>query len=480
MAEEAPAVRFKGTIVLTILLVLLGLYLFYIEIPGAKKKEEAESKAKRLFSFSESAVTGLTIQSPEGVIELEHSADPDQPWKISRPVATAANDAAASGLASQLERLESTRVVEESPADLKAYGLDPPAYSIIIHLNQTDVEPLQIGGENPAGTEVYVRKGEAGPVYLTAGSVKQFLKKDLKEWRRRELFRFETADVKRIRIEGPRRELELVREGEGWLIKKPLLGAAEGAGPLRGDPSAISNLLGSALNLRGDDFIDAQKEEKKKELGPPVLKLNLEVGAVEREASFYKLKQDGTLDVRNPDAVYAVTTPSAPIYKISAQSFQSIDQPVNALRDKKALSLNDVESVEEIVIKRPERTVVLRKKEGAWTIGSPSPQKMDDPGKVSLLLFDLRDLQVEEFPDPSKAARTGLGNPSVSIQLKGKEGTLLEEIAFGRAEGDRVYARTLRQSTPFFLKKEDADRVTNENDFIASTPAPSNPAPKSK
>ncbi|HLG21820.1 MAG TPA: hypothetical protein VI382_03325, partial [Candidatus Manganitrophaceae bacterium] len=90
--------RFKGTIVLTILLVLLGLYLFYIEIPGAKKKEEAESKAKRLFSFSESAVTGLTIQSPEGVIELEQSADPDQPWKISRPVATAANDAAASGL----------------------------------------------------------------------------------------------------------------------------------------------------------------------------------------------------------------------------------------------------------------------------------------------------------------------------------------------------------------------------------------------
>ncbi|HEY5600238.1 MAG TPA: hypothetical protein VIK48_06055, partial [Candidatus Manganitrophaceae bacterium] len=116
----------------------------------------------------------------------------------------------------------------------------------------------------------------------------------------------------------------------------------------------------------------------------------------------------------------------------------------------------------------------------AWTIESPSPQKIDDPGKVSRLLFDLRDLRVEEFPDLSKAARTALENPSVSIQLKGKEGTLLDEVEFGRIEGGRVYARSRRQPTPFFLKKEDADRVANENDFIASTPAPSNPAPKSK
>lgn len=319
--------RFKATAFLSLILILLGGYLFYIELPGAKKKEEAESKAKRLFSISAPAITGVTIRGPEGTVELEHHPDdPDHPWSIVQPVMTVANDGIASGLASQLERLESTRVVEEHPTDLKPFGLDPPAYSILITLkhgaNQIDTETLEVGDESLTKNEMYVRKGEGSPVQLTSVGLKQYLKKDLKEWRRREPFHFASSDVKRIRIESPQQVMEILWEGEGWRIEKPI--------SEKGDPSAISNLLGSILNLRGDDFIDdqGQKEEKKRALGAPILKLSLTVGAVDQEAAFYKLKAE-------PEIVYAITTLSDPIYKIRSSSLQPLDQPASLFQEKK-------------------------------------------------------------------------------------------------------------------------------------------------
>lgn len=448
--------RFKATVFLSLIFVFLGLYLFYVELPGEKKKEEAELKEKRLFSFSDSEVTNLIIRRPGEEIELEnHPEHPIDPWRMVRPVATVADERTASALTSQLKNLVSSRIVEEHPTDLKPFGLDPPEYSVIVTLNGADTEILDIGTESLTGRELYVRKGEGTPVYLVPTEVKQALIRPLNDWRRRELFQFSASDVHRIRMESPKQQIELSREGEGWAIKKPVAA--------KGDASEIANLLGSLVNLKGEAFIDVQKEEKKRELGTPILEVDLGVDQVERKAAFYELKNE-------PEMIYAVTTPQAPIYKISRESFVLFNQPASAFRDKKVISLADPQEVEEITITRPEETLQLEKKEGRWSIkGAVPSQAVQDGQKIFRFLIDLREMRAEEFIDrpPSDPSRAGLADPALSIHLKGKDGKALGEVAFGRLEGEKVYARSSGQPTPFLLKKDALNQIPEKKDLVS-------------
>ncbi len=466
--------RFKATIVLSLALILLGGYLYYVEIPAEKRKQEAEVQQKRLYSFSQAAVTNVTIQKPNGeLIEFLHEpADPENPWRIIHPVEALANDAAASMLSSQLERLESNRMIEEKSENLKEFGLDPPAYSVIITLDRVNTEILEVGSESLTGSEVYVRKGEGTPIYLVPASIKKSLNKDLTGWRRQELFHFASIDVKQIRMESPRQQIEIAREGDGWQIKWP----SERSGrqkPIeaKGDPSEISNLLGSLSSLRGEDFIDEKKEDWKRGFGDPILKLNILIGGLEREALFYKVPAD-------PEVVYAVTTPMAPIFKLSEQAFKILEEPASSYRDKRVVDLTDPSQVEQVAIKRGGESMLLEKKEGEWWIKGGAPKKVGDTAMVNGLLFELNELRVDQFPEsPAAPAKAGLSDPAWSVQLKGKEGKLLSEVSFGRIEGNQVYTRSTNQPTPILVKKEEVDRAQKAQEEIK--PADAKAAPPS-
>ncbi len=466
--------RFKATIFLSLVLIALGGYLYYVEVPGEKKKQAAEIKEKRLYSFSQSAITNMTIQTANGAsIDFLHEpADPDNPWRITHPVEAIANDAAASALASQLERLEASRMIEEKVEDLKEFGLDPPAYAVIVTLNRADTEILEVGSENLTGNEVYVRKGAGTPVYLAPVSIKQTLAKELKAWRRQELFRFSSTDVKRVWIDSPRQQIEITREGDDWRIKKPI--------QAKGDPMEISNLLGTLSSLRGEDFIDERKADWIKGLGDPVLKLSLLVGELEHPAFFYKAPFE-------PETVYAVTTPMAPIYKLSEQEFKLLEDPASSYRDKRVVDLTDPASVEQVSIKKGGETLLLEKKEGEWSIKKGDALKKVEATAVNGLLFELNELRVDRFPEPVPApAKAGLSDsreneaatrPAWSVQL-GKEGKILGEVFFGRIEGERVYAKSSNQPVPVLLKKEEVDRAQKARDEIKPAEAPVAPPAK--
>ncbi|MFY9268252.1 MAG: DUF4340 domain-containing protein [Candidatus Manganitrophaceae bacterium] len=483
--------RFKATVVLSFVLILLGVYLYSVELPGEKKKKEAELQEKRLYSFSQSTITHLAIQQAKGeAIEFSYEpTHPDHPWRITRPVETLGNDAALSALLSQLGSLEASRMVEEKPEEkseaLKEFGLDPPAYLVTMTINQVDTEILEIGSESLTGSEVYVRKGMGTPIYLAPASIKKALQKDLTGWRQQTLFTFAPADVKRIRIESPRRQMELSREGNGWEIKQPIAA--------KGDPNEISNLMGSLSSLRGEDFIDDRKEERKQRFGPHALKVSLLVGSVEWEALFYEAPKE-------PQTLYAMTTPLAPIYKINREAIRFLEEPVSTYRDKRLIDLTDPSQVEQITVEgkggKMALAMVLEKKEGVWSIQAQgegeSPKKPASMEKVNAFLFDLTDLRVDRFPEgpPPALARVGLSEgpengattgPEWSVRLKGKEGKVIGELSFGRTEGGLIYAKSSNQPTPVLLKKEEVERIKGSAEkTLTADPPPPTTEPKKK
>lgn len=469
--------RFKATILLSLVLIALGGYLYFIEIPGEKKKQEAEIEEKRLYGFSQTAVTNLSIQTRNGAsIDFLHEpADPDNPWRITHPVEAIANEAAASALISQVERLQASRMIEEKAEDLKEFGLDPPIYTVIVTLNRADTEILEVGSENLTGNQVYVRKGMGTPVYLAPVSIKQTLNKELKEWRRQELFRFASTDVKRVQIESPRQQIEITREEEGWQIRWPRERSGhQKPNEAKGDPNEISNLLGSLSSLRGEEFIDERKADWIKGLGDPILNLSLRIGDLEHPAFFYQAPFE-------PETVYAVTTPTAPIYKLSRGAFNILEEPASSYRDRRVVDLGDPASVEQISIKKGKETVLLERKEGEWSIKKGEAPMKVETSLVNGLLFELNELRVDQFPEPAPApAKAGLSNPDWSVQLKGKEGKPLGAVSFGRIEGDLAYVQSSNQPGPVLLKKEETDRAQKARDEIkpseAPVPPPAQPA----
>lgn len=469
--------RFKGTIFLTLLLILLGVYLYLIELPSEKKKTDVLLQEGKLYNFELHEISRLTVRNPQGEMEIEYfPGHPASPWRIFHPIETIADQNAANELAMRLMNLKFSRLVEALPTELKDFGLDPAPYRVLITLNQTNTEILEIGGENLTGSDVYVRKGEGTSLYLVPAGIKELLNKDLTAWRQREIFPFASEDILEIQLTSPRGHLKLSKEKEDWRMESQSA-EKEGGNTLtvRGNRGEIANLLGSIVNFRGSDFIDFKKNQWKENFGPPLMKLTLKVSKVEREAIFYK---DGI----NPDLVYVLTNDFDPIFQITDADLRSIDQSFEIYRDRHLVALDFPEQIQTLKIKRPEGSFSLTKKEDRWWFtkdgvsntpengGSPREVKSE---RISQVLTNLYHLRLETFQDELKAdtPETGLKNPQMTLHLQDKNGDSLGKMDFGRIEKDSIYGKSTGQPHPFLLKKSFLEQIPHEKDFFPAAEA---------
>ncbi len=159
--------RLRNTVVLAVLFILLGAYIYFFEL-----QEETSKKTERLLSFKEEDVQGVVLSYAEREIRLRRDARGR--WRLVDPLEAAADDSAVDGILSALRASEVRRAFEERPSqmDLQDYGLDKPAIKVSITLkNGTALPPILIGARTPVGNSVYVRRGADGGVILTDASL---------------------------------------------------------------------------------------------------------------------------------------------------------------------------------------------------------------------------------------------------------------------------------------------------------------------
>ena len=173
--------KFKPTIVLSVVLVALCSYLYFIELPAKQAKKKAEEST--LFSFLESDMTELVITGDGQSLSLvQLSGNPDTPWKIAQPINAIADGNAVDTFASNLAHLKIIKKIDDHPADLTPFGLNPPAYSVRITLKGFNNNVLDVGDDGMLGNDVYVRVGNT--VYLVESGIKTYLAKSVEDWRR--------------------------------------------------------------------------------------------------------------------------------------------------------------------------------------------------------------------------------------------------------------------------------------------------------
>ena len=123
-----------------------------------------------------------------------------------------------------------TRVVDDTAADLKAYGLETPSLTVSLRL-ASGTQTVRVGEAGPLTATLYAKRDDSPKILLTTLAGRDLLTKSIQEFRRKRVLPFNRLQVTRVKIAGPRETVVLYRDGEAekaiWKIKqhtRPLRG----------------------------------------------------------------------------------------------------------------------------------------------------------------------------------------------------------------------------------------------------------------
>jgi len=455
--------RFKSTLLLALLLVGLGLYLFLVEFPQERRKTAEEEEASRVFSFNSKEVSGLTVRYPN-TEEISLTKDRDGKWRLTRPIETAASRSGVNKIIGLTDSLEFKRVAEEKPSDLHAFGLDPPQIQVTFKFPDHE-EHLFVGDDAPASSAYYIKKGEEPRVLLVdhkMGDLKHTLEEErsVKAWRKKEVADLASNKLEEIRLDYGSRTFSLAKEGNEWWVREPIRTLA--------DRLAVNGLIQTISGLTAEDFIDDQKPQEEKKFGPPRLIITLKG---ESQTQTIKLYQPVPANGKKGEGgFYAVSTPDEPIYVLKGRGLDDLNKNLYDLRDKRVLDIERL-AVQEVRIQNGQDSFSMLKKGDDWRMEDQKTEA--DQQKVTKLLDEVELLKAEKFVDdaPKGLSIYGLADPSRQISFYDKEKKLLGKLLIGKEQEGMVYAMSgsqpgsLPERPVVLVKKAILDFINSKAEF---------------
>ncbi|MEA5594144.1 DUF4340 domain-containing protein [Rivularia sp. UHCC 0363] len=180
----------RTTLVLILLAILLGGFVYFYEIQWKSQQEEVKKKQQQLFSFKEEDVKALKITTQSGTINLERSPESSKSkWLMKSPDTVPANDGTVAYLLNLLETENSDRTVTTSTSQLSEFGLTQPQATIEITLNDGKTSKLVLGKPNFENSLLYAQNQFANKpdgnieLVLVSKNFENAINRSLSEWK---------------------------------------------------------------------------------------------------------------------------------------------------------------------------------------------------------------------------------------------------------------------------------------------------------
>ena len=100
LVKETQVMIWRNLGVVAVLFVGLGAFVYFYEIEGGKKREEAAEEAKKLFQFEKEEVNSISLVRGDGPIILKKE---NGGWKLVAPIEAKVDEAAVEGLVFRVE-----------------------------------------------------------------------------------------------------------------------------------------------------------------------------------------------------------------------------------------------------------------------------------------------------------------------------------------------------------------------------------------
>jgi hypothetical protein len=422
---------FLATYVAVAVLAALGAYIYFVE---SKREDKPEKPKEKVFALDKAKVEGLSLSAAgQEEVQLVHDKDG---WRMTAPVAVAADAAEADGLVSSLENLERDEVVAEAPSDLAEYGLATPRSTVRVRL-QGATEPLVllIGDKTPDGSAVYARVAPSPRVFTVPAYVEGSFTKKPFDLRDRSVLHVQRDAVVALDVKGPEGAYALAKDEKGeWSFVRPL--------HTRAGRWSVDALVGTLENLRMEAVAaEAATDRKPFGLVPPARTVTIGLaGGATRTLEVGSSASEGRHHVHVAGSPLVAIVPGALVGDLA--------KGMGELRAKRLLEVSTYEvegfDVETGGTKRVYARTSSKDEQGAdvhkWKRTAPDAKDLDT-NKVQDALFAVGGLEVLEFIDaPQAAPAYGLDAPVLRVTLRHAGGRPPAWFEVGAKDG-AYYAR---------------------------------------
>ena len=393
--------KFKTILILFIVFaVLLGFVLIFEEFKG--KSDEGD--ADKLVSLSSADVQKIALKRKGEIITFQKTINGDEEeWVITEPIEAKADKSEVDRLADNFSDLRIERVVEEEPSDVEKYEIPKKEITLWLKDREKPVKIL-VGAENLLDNTFFAKREDETRVVLIPSHLKDTMEKSIFEFRQKDIFRFETDDVKNITLRAKEIHWEAEKEEEEWFFEKPMKALAI--------ESKISGILNSLSGLKAKEFVS---EEKKKEeiiqfgLDQPDYEIALSLPVKSQELTFSFHKKD--------EKLFATTSLSSKIIETEDTILSNLEEEVQELREKEVANFYSWE-VNRLHLKIGELDWELSKdEENNWHFESPLQEEADN-NKVQTFIRQIESLEATGFIDPPLELKEyGLDDPQAEIKI---------------------------------------------------------------
>ncbi len=417
----------RTLLVLFVLVAGLGAFIWFHErkLPGSEERTEQGKKVLRLEAKE---VQALTLEAGSKKLRLEREAEPagakegeqneDEPpafppparWRLTEPLAAAADGAEVNRLLDSLLGLDKQRTLEDiDPAEL---GLAKPRGKVTFETAK-GTKVLAIGAQLPQSDSMIVTVEGSKEAFVVSSFVYNDLDKEAGDWRDKSLFRGERTDIQSVRLT-PRgvppaagTSILLAKRGEELWLESPIAD--------RADREATDKLLAQISTLKATRFVDGPPAPDftgapvDLGLSPPagVIEVVLQGGAEPLRIELGAPIEEGSLSrfARVGGQLVETDADLMPLLDKAPESWRSL-----------AWTSFDSWAVDGAIVEDPQGKLELVRDSGEWKRdGVEVPYT-----PVGDLLAALSEARAERVAPPEASSALGAKSP-LTITLKGRE-----------------------------------------------------------
>jgi hypothetical protein len=214
----------RSTVVLLVLLAGIGGYIYFVE--SERDPAAADAKPKAFAALAADNIEEIRIKNADG--ETSHVQKVGENWQLLEPNKAGADTGVVGTVTSNLSTLEVQRVVDESPSDLKQYGLEPARIDVSFRLkDQKDFQQLFVGNKTPTGGDVFARRPNEKRVFLISSYLESIFNKSSFDLRDKSVLKFDRPAADRIEVVEGSGTIEFARTGMDWRIARPIAARAD-------------------------------------------------------------------------------------------------------------------------------------------------------------------------------------------------------------------------------------------------------------
>lgn len=444
--------KMRNTLILLVVFLLLGGYVYIVEFKQHEKKEAEKEKQEKIFPFAKDSIVRLQVHNKYGTFVFQKKGDD---WHILKPLETLADNSPIHTALNNLTTAKKQTHFTIKAGEMSNFGLGKKALRVRIHLKSGKQDSVWLGDKTPVGGNVFACRGDTA-IFTVPQYVKSSLNKKLFDWRDKKLLHFRRSDVQRMVIRNRYGTFEFERKGSNaWMIKNINRPA---------DSGELSTIFSKLEYGRVRSFVDEEgKALKKFGLFPPAYRVELYLSAE-------KGRRVLMISRKRKKKYYAHDESRKPIFEVDSTLVKSINKPLVRFRSRD-LAQFERDQVDRIEIQYNDTSLTcVKDTTNTWYLDEKGLPKVKY-SEISGFFSDLDFIQIKDFvaDEHYSEKRYGLLDPQLQIKLFHGDKLILE-VRFGKNKGDKVYATTSAYRSVYLVNRSDMKDLKLKREEILEPP----------